>query len=185
MTIFVAGVHGVGKTYLAKPAALRLGMRYATASQLIREERGYATWDSSKKVDEVSQNQAALVAAVDKINLAGHSLLLDGHFVLRTAVGSHQMLPQAVFRDLGCTSVVLLACPTEVVLERLSSRGENSWTEDEIVVFARCEADRAAAVCEALAIPLVTLREPTLDAFDSVLTALRASEMGGQRKAKN
>ena len=40
MTIFVAGIHGVGKTFLAQPAAARLGMRYATASQLIREERG-------------------------------------------------------------------------------------------------------------------------------------------------
>jgi len=44
MTIFVAGIHGVGKTYVAKPVAQRLGLRYATASQLIREERCRETW---------------------------------------------------------------------------------------------------------------------------------------------
>ena len=69
MTTFIAGIHGVGKTYLAKPAAVRLGMTYATASQLIREERGRASWDASKMVDDVASNQAALVAAVSRIKV--------------------------------------------------------------------------------------------------------------------
>lgn len=49
MTVLVAGAHGVGKTFLAKPAAERLGFRYATASQLIREERGHATWTETRQ----------------------------------------------------------------------------------------------------------------------------------------
>jgi adenylate kinase len=57
MTIFIAGIHGVGKTYLAKQAASEMGLKYATASQLIREERGHASWDSNKRVDEVENNQ--------------------------------------------------------------------------------------------------------------------------------
>ena len=176
MTIFVAGVHGVGKTSLAKPAALRFGMRYATASQLIREERGQATWDSSKKVDETSQNQVALVAAVNRIKSAGQALLLDGHFVLRTAAGRHERLLQSVFRDLGCTSVVLLTCPTEVVQDRLSSRGDVSWSADEISMFACSEADHAAIVCASLAIPMFTLEAPTSEEFDSAIAGLRESD---------
>ena len=39
MTIFVAGVHGAGKTFATKPACQKLGLVYATASQLIQEER--------------------------------------------------------------------------------------------------------------------------------------------------
>ena len=52
MTIFVAGVHGAGKTIATKPACETLGLTYATASQLIREERGQASWDATKMVLE-------------------------------------------------------------------------------------------------------------------------------------
>ena len=95
MTLFIAGIHGVGKTYLAQPAAMRLGMHYATASQLIREERGLSSWNANKLVDSVAENQAALISAVRRIKNEDRSLLLDGHFVLRTAVGAHERLPEA------------------------------------------------------------------------------------------
>lgn len=172
MTVFVGGVHGVGKTFLAKPAAAKLGMTYATASQLIRDERGRATWDSSKAVGEIRENQAALVAAVNRLRLTGHALLLDGHFVLRRMPGEHERLPMSVFRDLACTSVLLLVCPTEVVLARMADRNNSSWDRDELIEFAKAEASHAAQVCAALAIPLVTLHAPTPDDFELALTAL-------------
>ena len=71
MTTFIAGIHGAGKTHLAKPAAARLAMTYATASQLIRDERGRASWSMSKVVDELAENQAALVAAVSRVKATG------------------------------------------------------------------------------------------------------------------
>ena len=172
MTTFIAGIQGVGKTYLAKPAATRLGMTYATASQLIREERGRATWSVSKLVDEVAQNQAALLAAVGRIKAGGESLLLDGHFVLRKATNEHERLPEAVFRDLGCTAVVLLGSSAQVVRNRLSDRGDDSWSEAEVIAFARAEADHAVSVCALLAVPLITLDAPTPAEFEAVLVGL-------------
>jgi len=169
MTIFIAGVHGVGKTYLAKQATSRLGLKYATASQLIREERGRASWNSDKRVDEVEDNQAALVAAVARVKAAEQSLVLDGHFVLRDALGQHQRLSEAVFRDLGCTSIILIACPVLVVLERLAARGDNSWDEAEMASFARAEAENATVVANALRIRLVELSSPSLDEFEEAL----------------
>ena len=67
MTVLVAGAHGVGKTFLAKPAAERLGFRYATASQLIRDERGHATWTETRQVTQIDENQIALARAVARI----------------------------------------------------------------------------------------------------------------------
>lgn len=169
MTIFVAGIHGVGKTHLAKPAASRLGLRYATASQLIREERGRGTWDQSKRVDEVELNQLALVAAMSRLRSAGERVLLDGHFVLRTSVGVHERLPAAVFRDLGCKVVVLLTCAPQTVLARLSSRGDESWSAAEINQFGESEAEHAASVSAVLGLSLTTLHEPTAQEFDATL----------------
>ena len=47
MVIFLAGVHGVGKTFLGKPVAESLGFKHATASDLIREELGGQSWQDS------------------------------------------------------------------------------------------------------------------------------------------
>ena len=74
MTVLVAGAHAVGKTYLAKPAAQQLGLRYATASQLIREERGHATWTTTRQVTQIDENQVALVSAVARILDGGEQL---------------------------------------------------------------------------------------------------------------
>ena len=174
MTTFIAGIHGAGKTHLAKPAAARLAMTYATASQLIRDERGRASWSMSKVVDELAENQAALVAAVSRVKATGHSLLLDGHCVLRIATNVHQRIPEAVFRDLGCSAIVLVGCSSKVVLSRLASRGDNSWAEAEVDAFALAEAEHAAAICASLAVPLVSLEAPTADEFDAVLEMLRS-----------
>lgn len=175
MTIFIAGVHGVGKTCLAQQVAERLGIRYATASQLIREERGYASWNSNKKVGEVDDNQAALVAAVNRIKDSGQLLLLDGHFVLRKAAGDHERLPEGVFHDLRCKSVVLLTCAPSIVLARLLERGDESWNEGEVALFAKSEADHAASICASLAIPLTVLESPTSKEFELEIAGLLGS----------
>jgi len=172
MTIFVSGVHAVGKTYLAKPACEALGFRYATASQLIREERGLTSWNANKVVSDVEQNQAALVAAVHRIKQSGLTLVLDGHFVLRKATSIHERLPGSVFRDLGCTGAVLLNSPIRVIADRLIARGDTSWTTDELASFAAAERQHAEDVTSALGIPLFALEMPSLDDFQHAIGKL-------------
>ncbi|GAA3990358.1 hypothetical protein GCM10022279_11840 [Comamonas faecalis] len=177
MTIFIAGIHGVGKTYLAKPAAERLSLVYATASQLIREERGSITWDKNKQVDEVAENQAALLRAVKRINDNGNTLMLDGHLVLRKSINQHERLPEAVFRDLSCEAIILLTCSTEVVKKRLTERGDSSWSTQELEEFAKAEAEHSETVAGALEIPLICLSEPSIQDLIQALSGLRPSAL--------
>lgn len=44
MNIFVAGVHGVGKTFLASQLPKALGLMQTSASKLIKEERALPDW---------------------------------------------------------------------------------------------------------------------------------------------
>ncbi|WP_175151582.1 ATP-binding protein [Paraburkholderia ultramafica] len=175
MTIFVSGMHGVGKTFLAKPASERLGLLYATASQLIREERGAASWDSNKRVDEVDENQHALIAAVSRIRATGRTLLLDGHFVLRGSDGEPVLLPPEVFRDLGCLGVVLLEASAEQIAPRLQARGDDSWTLPQIACFIRKEREHAEGVCSHLDIRCRKVESPTPACFDTTVSILLGS----------
>jgi adenylate kinase len=169
MTIFVAGVHGAGKTFATKPACQKLGLVHATASQLIREERGQATWNAAKVVSDVDQNQAALISAAKRIRESGATLVLDGHLVLRRAPGDHERLSADVFRALGCSCVLLIRSPVPVLLERLRARQDMTWSEAELAEFSAAEESHGVDVAKALGIPLTILDAPNAQEMEAWL----------------
>ncbi len=166
MTVLVAGAHGVGKTFLAEPAAERLGFRYGTASQLIREERGHATWTETRQVTQIEENQVALAGAVARILDRGEQLLLDGHLVLRRRPNEHQRLADSVFRSLRCRRIIILTAPVDVLLRRLAARGDETWTADEIAAFSEAEVQHGQSVAAQLGIEVAILSSPSGEEFD-------------------
>ncbi len=160
MTLFVGGVHGVGKTFVLKPVCEKLGVRHATASQLIREQRGLANWTISRQVEEVDENQLALVAAVRRIEQGGKAVVLDGHFVLRRGVNVHQRVNVETFAQLRVQGVILLEAPSITIFDRLQQRRDSTWKMDEIQEFAQRELEHAESVCQQLGVPLVRLHLP-------------------------
>ena len=158
MVIFLAGAHGVGKTFLGKPAAESLGFEYATASSLIRDELGgQQNWERDKRTSDVDGNQEALVTAVSKIIEGDDAVLvLDGHFVLRNESGMLISLPCNIFKRLGLSSVILIESPTSVVSGRLEKRGVPQPIED-ISELAEAELSSAEHVCQEIGIPLTRL----------------------------
>lgn len=158
--LFVAGVHAVGKTFVLKPVCESLGMRHATASQLIQEQRGTASWTISRQVDDVDENQRMLLEAVRRSERIGETLVLDGHFVLRRGVNVHEKISVDIFSQLRIKGVILLEAPSAIILERLQRRGDETWGMDEIENFSRCELDHAETVCRELMLPLVRLNLP-------------------------
>lgn len=161
MTIFIAGVHGAGKTFATQPACQKLGFAYATASQLIKQERGRVTWNATKVVSDVDQNQAALVSAVRRIRVTGATLVLDGHFVLRRSPGIHERLHIDVFRALECSTALLIRSPARVLLERLRARQDMSWSEAELTEFSMAEDAHGTDIARALGISLTILDSPS------------------------
>ena len=112
--IFLAGVHGVGKGFVASS----MGIAHLTASQLIREEKGQATWGLDKKTSDLDDNQLALIRAVSQRRLTHPSILLDGHFVLRDAQGVLTPLATSVFKELHLTGVILLTEAESIIASR-------------------------------------------------------------------
>ncbi len=161
MIVFVAGIHGVGKTFLGAPAAKQLGIRHVTASQLIREERGLQSWCADKRVSGVDENQAALISAANRLRSTNQKLLLDGHFVLRVTNGEFNEFDTQVFRDLQIGAVLLIEAELDTVIERLRIRGDASWTLSELRTLARREAAHARLVSSTLGITYRNLFAPS------------------------
>lgn len=176
MTIFLAGAHAVGKTYLAERTAALVGLHHVTASQLIREERGYATWTVDRRVRDADANQEALIRAVVRRSCS-QRLLLDGHFVLRGDDGGLIRLAVEVFSALRVSATVLIEAPFEVVAERLAKRHRGEVPLSAIRELSAAERDHADHVCSVLDIPLVSLVAPDEDQFERVLRDLMSGAL--------
>ena len=173
--IFLAGVHGVGKGFLGEPVANALGISHFTASQLIREEKGQATWGTDKKTSDLDDNQLALVRAVAQRRLTQPNILLDGHFVLRNAQGILTPLATSVFKQLHLTGVILLTEAESVIAARLAQRDKGNPDVQAISELAEAELNHARSVCAELKLPLVTIDSPTLaNLTDAARTLLKS-----------
>lgn len=165
MNIFVAGVHGVGKTYLASQLPATLGLTHTSASKLISEERRRPNWGADKRVSGADANQIALATAVKRHNHAGRRLLLDGHFVLLSSQGKLLRLGTEVFRSLNLDGVVLLEVAPETIATRIRERDGQQADIDQIVEFINTERLQAQMVCHELGISLRILTTPNPDVF--------------------
>jgi adenylate kinase len=155
--IFLTGVHGVGKGFLGAPAAMLLGLDHCTASQLIREEKGHATWGVHKRVAEIDDNQLALIRAVSRRREAGQDILLDGHFVLRDTFGKLVRLGKDIFANLQLSGVILLTESAQIIAERLVGRDGIAKNPELIAELASEVHAHVNNVCDELNIPMIAI----------------------------
>ncbi|MDO8990062.1 MAG: ATP-binding protein [Sideroxyarcus sp.] len=172
MNIFVAGVHGVGKTHLASRLPEAFGMTHTSASKLIREERAMPNWGADKKVNDIDGNQAALATAVKRHNTAGTRLLLDGHFVLLNDQREFSRLEPTVFASLNLNGVILLEDAPQTIAQRIQERDDRKEDIKHIAEFIAVERQQAETVCHILGIPLHVLNCPRTDTFCEAIMAI-------------
>ncbi len=178
MNVFVAGVHGVGKTYLASRLPVTLGLMHTSASKLIKEERAMPNWGVDKRVSDVDGNQTALAAAVQRHNAVGTRLLLDGHFVLLNSQEEFSLLGTEVFKSLNLDGVVLLEADPNVIAMRIRERDGRQAGIDHLIEFITAERSQAQMVCVELGISLIILKAPCPDTFVEAILQLSGQTDG-------
>lgn len=171
MVIFVAGVHGVGKTYLCQRFSKDTGIKHFSASSLIREEVKSPNWGSDKLVSNVDANQIALTTAVKRILASESLLLLDGHFVLKNADGSLAVVHEDTFKNLSLSAILLIEASPETIRNRLSARDSN-FSAGNIDAFLASERERSRYISELLCIPLTILHAPSDKEFFDTLNTM-------------
>lgn len=170
MVVFVAGIHGVGKTFLCQALAAATGLRHASASQVIREEQSSQSWGTDKLVVDVSGNQRALATGVQRILTEESVLILDGHFVLKTDTGLEEVSLDT-FEILGLSAIILIETDVQLVAQRLAHRDLNTSAGDlkEFMHFERTSALKASM---SLGIPFFLLHSPSTDSFTDCVNSI-------------
>jgi len=176
MNIFVAGIHGVGKSYLASRTAESVGLLHTSASRLIKEERSLSTWSENKVVTDVDANQLALTNAIKRKNNAGISLLLDGHFVLLGEDHLMIRLESRVFESFNLLGVILIQEDPLIVAQRILERDKREENPQFLREFIDAEKRQAQVVCNDVNLPLIELMSATAGDFAEAIKKIMTSE---------
>lgn len=163
-TIFVGGVHGVGKSTCCAQVAEDLDCLHVTASDVIRNQKSAAIADNGKHVADVAGNQALLLRGFDRVRQAasGRPILLDGHFSLRDGNGHIQLVSVEVFVGLGVSHLVCFIDDPEAIRSRVRLRDRLDPDSQQLAALQAAELGNAHHISLSLPAPLAVLK-----AFDS------------------
>lgn len=169
--IFVAGVHGVGKTTSCAYAVRSLGFAHYSASGLIKAERISAIPEQGKSISDVEGNQALLIHGVEKA-CGQHQgrIILDGHFTLMKPDGRIEAVAVEVFSLLSLNGVVIYHDEPATIVERLHKRDGENCSVDVIARHQNFELAHAQLVASELDLPLEILSAFDFDALIATIS---------------
>lgn len=174
MIIFIAGVHGVGKSFLCKNYSIKHSILHKSASQLIREFDSESI-SVNKQTKDINRNQEILTQAVNSIHTQNKSMLLDGHFILINTTGDFISINPIVFKNLNIDGIVLIENDQNVIEKRLSER-DRGLVSFNIERMLTLEKEQALLVANSYSIPLEILFSPTQKAFEEAIFRLKKAK---------
>lgn len=159
ISLFIGGIHGVGKSHFSSQLGSILKMPYFSAGDLISKWKKDSA-HPDKRVKDIVDNQDSLIAAIQELGLSSFSFILDGHFCVLDAAGNIQKIPMETFKALAPECVILLVDDVLAIQKRLYQRDGKEHPSDKLESMQRAETKYAGQVCEHLKIPIEILHSP-------------------------
>jgi len=149
---FVAGIHGVGKSYFCKDVSRKLGIKHYSASELIKLIKSELV-KANKKVSDIGGNQDVLITAIER-HVKETTILLDGHFCLFDSENKTQKIPLDVFNSLNPKAILVIQDDVKKILNRIADRDSLEHNEELFDELQVSEISHAKTVSECINIPL-------------------------------
>ena len=130
--IFVLGGPGSGKGTISKKLAAKYGFGYAAAGDLLRAEAANPDSANGKTIKEIIE--AGKIVPPELLNSTIKNAIASSEFKYFLMDGFPRSLSQdeGFRRDAGtCTACFMLVAPDEVLIQRLTKRGETSGRSDD------------------------------------------------------
>jgi len=162
-TIFISGVHGVGKGTICGKLSSHIGYPHYSASDLIRSIKNTET-DNNKIVINADKNQDYLITALENLSLETDCIIVDGHFCLQ-GEGTVFEIPLETFEGMKLRAIVLLTDNPTEIYRRMHARDNCSLSVDVITNLQKREKERSQYVATALEVPIF---EAGIDGYEMI-----------------
>jgi adenylate kinase len=153
--VFLAGIHGVGKTTLSKKIVSDTDIKAIAASQLIKASCQEEPDIGNKMVSSVKDNQNHFIDAVNKYIDPNSKYIIDGHFCLINKQKNIEKIPLETFAQLNPIMIVLLYDDINLIYERVINRGQGEISIDTLDSMQNCELEHGFFVAKSLKIPFL------------------------------
>lgn len=140
--IFLAGIHGVGKSTLAANLEKELNLKSFSVSDLIRNA-GKNLDASDKKTEGISQNQELWKMELNKLKITEEFLLLDGHFCLLDKNNNIITLPFTTFEGTQMSKIILMQKKSQTIRGNLLRRDNSEYSIDFLEKLQEIEKHQA------------------------------------------
>ncbi len=160
MTInFIGGMHGAGKTMVAKYIADETKSKLLVASEVLK-------WHQTqnpryKQVQNIKHNQHQLLKTLKRIIEPNKSYLIEGHYCLLDSNKKIQRVPENLFKFLGLNALFIKVAKTEDIHKRLLDRDGINWDKDLIRQMQIEEYNYAIELSKKLNIPFNLISDYT------------------------
>lgn len=148
--IFIAGIHGVGKTYYCN--SLNDGIKSYSASDLIREYKEI----NDKIVKNIGENQNYLLEAISCLN--EEKIYLDGHFCLINSKKEIEEIPLDIFKALNIKKIILLYSNPVLIAQRLEKRDNKKYSIEMLEKFQEKELNYGEEIANILNVPFEKIK---------------------------
>lgn len=152
--IFVAGIHGVGKTFLCSRLSKKLDIPHFSASQMIAQQRE-KQFTESKNVEHIESNQDQLITAINNHTNDYPTFLLDGHFCLLNKDGEVIRLSKKTFEKLQPCCYVVLVDENKKISSRLEERDNIKYDIEFLENFQNAEISYAKELAVENSVPII------------------------------
>ena len=151
--IFVAGIHGVGKTTFSNMLSEKMRIPHYSASKIIASADPAKIYPI-KLVDTIDENQQLLIRGCYEISQREKDYILDGHMCLLDASGQITRIAKEVFFALNITKLIIIECSPEIIQKRLRERNGIFWSLEEINRFQEEEKSYGQYIAKELGIEI-------------------------------
>ena len=150
--VFIAGIHGVGKTTLCGYLSKELSIKNYSASALIKE---YAKIElpKNKKIQNIQGNQDILIKAINELLKNEETCIIDGHFCLFDQAAKITRIPSATFEEMKPMAIVCLYEDIDIINQRLKSRDSHEHDDELLYALQEEEKSYSKEVSNLLGIP--------------------------------
>lgn len=147
--VFLCGIHGSGKTWLAKKLETDLlGLKLCSAGKLVNH------LGRTKHVEDVASNQSQILEAFNCIRNENDFTLLDGHCCIINKKDEIEFVGFEIFQKLSPDIVLLIEDTVEDIYKRLYLRDGILYEVEKISRFLQEERSKAYEVALELKIPM-------------------------------
>jgi len=154
-SIFISGIHGVGKTTFSKQLENIIHLPLYSASTLIKQQNSALEFPE-KKIQDVAKNQDVLLQAIENF-VSEEKFILDGHFTLQKENCEIVKVPLRTFEQLSPDLMILLLDDPVKIQQRINIRNDIFFEQEFLRNMQEAELRYSQELSNHLNIPLICL----------------------------